>query len=91
MIHGSPGARAAIGYPPARAPLDPLRHPAFGKVPRGYYRMPGPAGFKSRYEDPPLAAVAEVIARTQSSECLAVFANVDMYADAKRLRKLLER
>jgi uncharacterized protein YecE (DUF72 family) len=70
---------------------DPLRHPAFGKVPRGYYRMTGPAGYKSRYEDPPLATVADVITRTQSTECLAVFANVDMYADAKRLRKLMER
>lgn len=70
---------------------DPSRHPAFGKVPRGYYRLTGPAGYKSRYEDPPLAAAAEVIARTQAAECIAVFANVDMYADAKRMRKLLDR
>lgn len=70
---------------------DPQRHPAFGKVPRAYYRLPGPAGYKSRYEDPALAALSEVIARTQAADSLAVFANVDMYADAKRLRKLLER
>lgn len=70
---------------------DPQRHPAFGKVPRAYYRLPGPAGYKSRYEDPALAAASEVVARTQAAESLAVFANVDMYADAKRLRKLLER
>lgn len=68
---------------------DPLRHAPFGKVARGYYRLPGPAGYKSRYEDPALDAVASAIGSTQSAETFVVFANVDMYADAKRLRKLL--
>ena len=72
-------------------PPDPLRHPPFGKVPRGYYRLPGPAGYKSRYEDPALDAVADVIRNTQSAETFVLFANVDMYADSKRLRKLIER
>jgi hypothetical protein len=86
------GAGDLAGLGVLGADLDAhVRHPAFGKVPRGYYRMTGPAGYKSRYEDPPLATVADVITRTQSAECLAVFANVDMYADAKRLRKLMER
>ena len=70
---------------------DPLRHPPFGKVPRGYYRLPGPAGYKSRYEDPALDAVADVIRNTQSAETFVLFANVDMYADSQRLRKLIER
>jgi uncharacterized protein YecE (DUF72 family) len=69
---------------------DPLRHAPFGKVPRGYYRLPGPAGFKSRYEDPALEQVAEAVLATQSTETFVVFANVDMYADAKRLRKILD-
>lgn len=69
---------------------DPLRHPPFGKVPRGYYRLPGPAGYKSRYEDPALDAVADVIRNTQSAETFVLFANVDMYADSKRLRRLLD-
>lgn len=69
---------------------DPLRHAPFGKVARGYYRLPGPAGFKSRYEDPALEQVAEAILATQSAETFVVFANVDMYADAKRLRKILD-
>ncbi len=69
---------------------DPLRHPPYGKVARGYYRLPGPAGYKSRYEDPALEQVAEAVAATQSAETWVVFANVDMYADARRLRKLLE-
>ncbi len=69
---------------------DPLRHAPFGKVARGYYRLPGPAGYKSRYEDPALDEVAEAIQKTQSAETFVVFANVDMYADSKRLRKLLD-
>ncbi len=68
---------------------DPLRHPPFGKVAKGYYRLPGPAGYKSRYEDPALDQVAEAVAATQSAETFVVFANVDMYADSKRLRKAL--
>lgn len=69
---------------------DPLKHPPFGKVARGYYRLPGPAGYKSRYEDPALDQVADAIQSTQSAETFVVFANVDMYADSKRLRKLLD-
>ncbi len=69
---------------------DPLRHPPFGKVARGYYRLPGPAGFKSRYEDPALDQVAEAIQATHSAETFVVFSNVDMYADSKRLRRILD-
>jgi uncharacterized protein YecE (DUF72 family) len=68
---------------------DPLRHPTFGKVAKGYYRLPGPAGFKSRYEDPAVDQIAEAMAATQSAETWVVFANVDMYADAKRLRRVM--
>ena len=68
---------------------DPLRHPAFGRVPKGYYRLPGPAGFKSRYEDPAIDQIAEALGATQSAETWVVFANVDMYADARRLRRVL--
>ncbi len=69
---------------------DPLRHAPFGKIARGYYRLPGPAGYKSRYEDPALDQVAEAIHSTQSTETFVVFSNVDMYADSKRLRRLLD-
>ena len=68
---------------------DPHRHAAFGKVPLAYYRLPGPAGFKSRYEDPAIEAVAETLRQTRADETLVVFANVDMHADAKRLKKQL--
>lgn len=69
---------------------DPLRHPPFGNVARAYYRLPGPAGYKSRYEDPAIEQVAAQVRATQAEETFVVFANVDMYADAKRLRRELE-
>ncbi len=69
---------------------DPYRHPAFGRSSRGYFRLPGPAGHKSRYEDPALEAIAETVRASQSAETIVVFANVDMYADARRLRRLVD-
>lgn len=68
---------------------DPMRHQPFGDVPFGYYRLPGPAGHKSRYEDPAIAAIAKALEQCRAKETLAVFANVDMHADAKRLKKLV--
>lgn len=69
---------------------DPTRHPPFAKGALAYYRLPGQAGHKSRYEDPPLEHAAKTLRETQVETVYTVFANVDMYADAKRLRKLIE-
>lgn len=69
---------------------DPTRHAPFAKTTFAYYRLPGPAGHRSRYEDPPIEAAAKTIRETKVDTTLVVFANVDMYADSKRLRKLLE-
>lgn len=69
---------------------DPARHPAYAKTQMGYYRLPGPAGYKSRYEDPALEAIAKTVRDTRVPDVFVIFANVDMYADSKRLRKLLE-
>lgn len=69
---------------------DPVKHPPFAKALFAYYRLNGPAGHKSRYEDPPLEAAAKTIRDTTAKRIFAVFSNVDMYADAKRLRGLVE-
>ncbi len=70
---------------------DPFRHPASLRTDRVYYRLTGQAGFKSRYEDLALESVAKAVAGTKAEEVIAILANVDMYADAKRLRRLLDR
>jgi uncharacterized protein YecE (DUF72 family) len=55
-----------------------------------YYRLPGPAGHKSRYEDPAVDKLAEIAAGGKNEHAIYVFTNVDMFADAKRLKKLLK-
>jgi uncharacterized protein YecE (DUF72 family) len=67
---------------------DPLTH-GNAKGPVGYYRMPGPAGFRSRYEDPAIEKLAMLANEAAHERATYVFANVDMFADAKRFRKLL--
>ena len=69
---------------------DPLRHPPIAKGALGAFRLPGPAGHKSRYEDPALEAAAQTIRASRCTDVLVTMTNVDMYADAKRLRKILE-
>jgi uncharacterized protein YecE (DUF72 family) len=52
-----------------------------------YYRLPGPAGHKSRYEDPAIERLGELARTSKNKDATYVFTNVDMFADAKRLKK----
>jgi uncharacterized protein YecE (DUF72 family) len=70
------------------AARDPLQH-GLSKRPEAYYRLPGPAGHKSRYEDPVIDRLAEIARADMAQEATYVFTNVDMFADAKRFRKSL--
>jgi uncharacterized protein YecE (DUF72 family) len=70
------------------ASRDPLQH-GLSKRPAAYYRMPGPAGRKSRYEDPAIERLAEIAGEAPDQEATYIFANVDMFADAKRFKKAL--
>ncbi len=68
------------------AARDPLRHGASAR-PIAYYRLPGPAGHKSRYEDPAIERLAAIALEARNESAHYVFANVDMFADAKRFKK----
>ncbi len=70
----------------AIAARDPLKS-GLSKLPVAYYRLPGPAGHKSRYEDPAIDRLAELHGGATHREVTYVFSNVDMFADAKRFRK----
>ena len=72
------------------ASRDPLQH-GLSKRERAYYRLPGPAGRKSRYEDPAIERLAEIAKQAPDQEATYVFANVDMFADAKRFKKAMGR
>jgi uncharacterized protein YecE (DUF72 family) len=68
---------------------DPLGQ-ALSKRPVAYYRLPGPAGHKSRYEDPAIERLAGIAKRATHKEATYVFTNVDMFADAKRFKKAMK-
>ncbi len=67
---------------------DPLRH-GLSQREVAYYRMPGPAGHKSRYEDPAIERLAEIAKEAPDQDAIYVFTNVDMFADAKRFKKAM--
>lgn len=68
------------------AARDPLQQgPSRRKV--AYYRMPGPAGHKSRYEDPAIERLAQIAQGKPNEAAHYIFTNVDMFADAKRFKK----
>ncbi len=56
-----------------------------------YYRLHGPAGHKSRYEDPAIERLSEIAAEATHETATYVFTNVDMFADAKRFKKSLPK
>ncbi|MBI4702413.1 MAG: DUF72 domain-containing protein [Deltaproteobacteria bacterium] len=55
-----------------------------------YYRLHGPAGHKSRYEDPAIERLAQIAKDAGHERATYVFTNVDMFADAKRFKKALK-
>ena len=71
------------------AARDPLQH-GISRRDVAYYRLPGPAGRKSRYEDPAIERLAQLIREAGPQQSTCVFANVDMFADAKRFKKALK-
>lgn len=73
----------------AIAARDPLAH-GMSKRPVAYYRLPGPAGHKSRYEDPAIERLAELAQGAVHENVTYVFTNVDMFADAKRFKKAMK-
>lgn len=56
----------------------------------GYYRLPGPAGHKSRYEDPAIEKLGAIARASDKQHVTFVFTNVDMFADAKRLKRAID-
>ena len=73
----------------AVAARDPLVS-GLSKLPVAYYRLHGPAGHKSRYEDPAIDKLAEIARDAKHTDATYVFTNVDMFADAKRFKKALK-
>jgi uncharacterized protein YecE (DUF72 family) len=73
----------------AIAARDPLTA-GLSKLDVAYYRLHGPAGHKSRYEDPAIERLGEIARDAPHTDATYVFTNVDMFADAKRFKKALK-
>jgi uncharacterized protein YecE (DUF72 family) len=73
----------------AIAARDPLTT-GLSKLQVAYYRLHGPAGHKSRYEDPAIERLGEIARDAKHTDATYVFTNVDMFADAKRFKKALK-
>jgi uncharacterized protein YecE (DUF72 family) len=73
----------------AIAARDPLTA-GISRKKEAYYRLPGPAGHKSRYEDPAIDRLGELARSVPEQDATYVFTNVDMFADARRLKKVLK-
>jgi uncharacterized protein YecE (DUF72 family) len=67
---------------------DPLHH-GVSKRGQAYYRLPGPAGHKSRYEDPAIERLAEIAKGAEHEHAHYVFTNVDMFADGRRFKRAI--
>jgi uncharacterized protein YecE (DUF72 family) len=70
------------------AARDPLLQ-GLSKRKVAYYRLPGPAGHKSRYEDPAIERLAEIAQSADHTHVHYVFTNVDMFADGKRFKRAM--
>ncbi len=74
----------------AIAARDPLVT-GLSKRANAYYRLHGPAGHKSRYEDPAIEKLADIAKGAKHhKDATYVFTNVDMFADAKRFKKAMK-
>jgi uncharacterized protein YecE (DUF72 family) len=73
----------------ATAARDPLVS-GNSKAAFAYYRLAGPAGHKSRYEDPAVERLAELALSSKHEHATYVFTNVDMFADAKRFKRAMK-
>jgi uncharacterized protein YecE (DUF72 family) len=82
-------AESVVERIPVTLTRDPSRHPAVSRGALAYYRLPGPAGHKSRYEHAGVDATLRCLRETRADRVICVFAHADMYADARRIQSEL--
>ncbi len=70
--------------------FDPLVDAELPKQKLAYMRLMGPAGHRSRYDDPSLERLALCVLETAAPQAFCTFRNIDMYANGKRLLQLLK-
>lgn len=67
--------------------FDPLKDDAPPAGNLAYVRLPGPAGHRSRYDEPSIDRIATELAALKSKTVFCVFRNIDMHANASAIQK----
>lgn len=75
----------AVGKIPVTVAYDPLNEEAPPAADFVYMRLPGPAGFRSRYDDESIEAIQAHCAGIEAKEAFCVFRNIDMQANCTAL------
>lgn len=72
-----------------------VRNPITDGPPDGgvvcYFRLPGPAGRRSRYDEEAMAQIYDACKSSGAKETLCIFANADMQVNATSLREKLAK
>ena len=69
---------------------DPLHDETPESGPFTYIRLPGPAGHRSRYDEPAIASIAKHIKGLPEGEGFCVFCNIDMQTNGTQLLNKLK-
>ena len=78
---------SAVGDSGAYAAYNPLAGAWPTKAPFLYFRLHGPAGHRSRYEESALEGVVNAVRDSKAKLTFCVFTNVDMFSNAKFILK----
>ena len=72
------------------AAYDPLEDtPPPARSDLVYLRLPGPAGYRSRYDEGALVKTADHVNKLKAKTIICTFHNIDMHANATRARELI--
>lgn len=67
--------------------FDPLKDDAPGAQDLAYVRLLGPAGHRSRYDEPSIEKILEQLNALKAKRVFCVFRNIDMHANASQIQK----
>jgi uncharacterized protein YecE (DUF72 family) len=63
---------------------DPLAEQPPQPGPLAYLRMPGPSGYRSRYDDESIDRIVQYCKQSGARDTLCVFCNIDRFVNARR-------
>lgn len=76
---------ALTGTLPVEIAFDPLLESPDGLSELAYLRLPGPSGYRSRYDAAALARVVEYCEQTRAQHTFVAFRNIDRYENARQV------